>query len=99
MAAAIENETGIKATLKKGHDGIFEVSVNDKVIYERSKTGRFPASEEILNLLTGEITTIVGGQKGMKKVDIKKAVRERYGGIAKERGGARAPVVAESSCG
>ena len=96
MAAAIADGTGIKASLKKGHGGIFDVSINDKVIFSKSQMGRFPTSEEILNLLNEETT--VGG-KVMRETDIKKLVRERYGQVAVERGGAKAPVVEESSCG
>lgn len=33
MAAAIKNEFGILATLKEGHNGIFEVSLNEDLIY------------------------------------------------------------------
>lgn len=37
MAADIEQTFGIKATLVEGHNGIFEVSVNKKIIYSNHK--------------------------------------------------------------
>lgn len=48
LAAALEKEFGIKANLKEGHGGIFEVAVNDQVAYSNLKQcGRFPENEEI----------------------------------------------------
>ncbi len=37
LAADIEQTFGIKATLVEGHGGIFEVSVNSKIIYSNHK--------------------------------------------------------------
>ena len=33
MQAAIKNKYGITSVLKEGHSGIFEVSINDDVVY------------------------------------------------------------------
>jgi hypothetical protein len=37
LAADIEQTFGIKATLMEGHGGIFEVSVNERIIYSNHK--------------------------------------------------------------
>jgi predicted Rdx family selenoprotein len=37
LAADIESTLGIKTTLLEGHGGIFEVSVNDEIIYSNHK--------------------------------------------------------------
>ena len=47
MQAAIKTRYGITATLKEGHSGIFEVSINDDVAYTNETTFRFPTDEEI----------------------------------------------------
>ena len=47
MQAAIKKKYGITAALKEGHSGIFEVSINDDVVYTNETTYRFPRDEEI----------------------------------------------------
>jgi selT/selW/selH-like putative selenoprotein len=47
LQAAIKNKYGISAVLKEGHSGIFEVSINDDVVYTNETTYRFPTDEEI----------------------------------------------------
>jgi selT/selW/selH-like putative selenoprotein len=47
LQAAIKNKYGITAVLKEGHSGIFEVSINDDVVYTNETTYRFPNDEEI----------------------------------------------------
>jgi hypothetical protein len=47
LQAAIKNKYGLTAVLKEGHSGIFEVSINDDVVYTNETTYRFPADEEI----------------------------------------------------
>ena len=47
MQAAIKTKFGITATLKEGAAGIFEVSINDDVVYTNETTYRFPTDEEI----------------------------------------------------
>ena len=37
MAATIKLTLGIKAVLLEGHGGIFEVSLNDKIIYSNNR--------------------------------------------------------------
>jgi selT/selW/selH-like putative selenoprotein len=47
LQAAIKNKYGITSTLKEGYAGIFEVSINDEVVYTNETTYRFPTDEEI----------------------------------------------------
>ena len=39
------------AALKAGHGGVFKVSVNGKVIYDKDVTYRFPTDQEIFDKL------------------------------------------------
>lgn len=48
MAAAIESETGVKASLVKGDSGAFVVIADGKTLFSKRETGRFPDEEEIL---------------------------------------------------
>ena len=47
MQAAIKDRYGITARLKEGAGGIFEVSIDDVVVYSNQTTYRFPTNEEI----------------------------------------------------
>jgi Rdx family len=47
LQAAIKNKYGITAVLKEGYGGIFEVSIDDDVVYTNETTFRFPTDEEI----------------------------------------------------
>ncbi len=47
MQAAIKNKYGITASLKESVGGIFEVSIDGKLVYSNQTTYRFPTDEEI----------------------------------------------------
>lgn len=47
MQAAIKDKYGIIASLREGAGGIFEVFIDDKVVYSNQETYRFPEHEEI----------------------------------------------------
>ena len=48
LEAAIKKEFDIRVNLKEGHGGIFDVAINDQVIYTNLKQcGRLPENEEI----------------------------------------------------
>lgn len=47
MQEAIKKKYGLTAALKEGAGGIFEVSIDDKVVYTNQTTYRFPTDEEI----------------------------------------------------
>lgn len=53
LAAEIRQHTGLKPELIPGGGGIFDVKVDDRLIYSKHKTGRFPETEEILSQLDG----------------------------------------------
>jgi len=49
LAAAIEDNFGTTPTLKEGHGGIFEITVNSDLIYSNQKEGgQFPEKAAIL---------------------------------------------------
>ncbi len=47
MQEAIKKKYGLTAALKEGAGGIFEVSIDDSVVYSNETTYRFPTDEEI----------------------------------------------------
>jgi selT/selW/selH-like putative selenoprotein len=47
LQEAIKKKYGLTAALKEGAGGIFEVSIDDKVVYTNQTTYRFPTDEEI----------------------------------------------------
>ena len=47
MQEAIKKRYGLTAGLKEGAGGIFEVSIDDSVVYSNETTYRFPTDEEI----------------------------------------------------
>ena len=42
---------GIEANLVAGRNGIFDVTVDDDLVFSKFETGRFPEPGEILNLI------------------------------------------------
>ena len=49
MEAAIRKEFEIEVNLKEGTGGIFEVALNDELVFSNLEEGRFPEDEEILD--------------------------------------------------
>ena len=47
LQEAIKKKYGLSASLKEGAGGIFEVSIDGKVVYSNQTTYRFPTDEEI----------------------------------------------------
>ena len=47
MQEAINKKYGLTAGLKEGAGGIFEVSIDGKVVYSNQTTYRFPTDAEI----------------------------------------------------
>ncbi len=47
MQAAIKDRYGFTASLKEGHGGIFEVSIDGTTVYSNQTTHRFPTNDEI----------------------------------------------------
>lgn len=48
LAAEIKDKLGITAKLKKGHGGIFKVTINGKVLYWRAPCRPSPSATEII---------------------------------------------------
>ena len=53
LRESIEKQFGVKAELIKGMGGVFEVSVNDNLLYSKKDLGRFPNENEIEDLIEG----------------------------------------------
>ena len=51
LRESIERQFGIKAELVKGMGGVFEVSVNDNLLFSKKELGRFPDENEIEDLI------------------------------------------------
>ncbi len=45
----------IRVQLVPGHGGVFEVKLNDNLIYTKSGTGRFPDAGEITGIIKNSI--------------------------------------------
>lgn len=54
MADAIKKEHGIDPELIEGSGGIFDVKLNDEMIFSKHEVGRFPENEEILDLIAAK---------------------------------------------
>jgi len=54
LAAAIKDKLGIESDLREGHGGLFEVSVDNKVLFTNNKKcGNLPRNEDIVGLIQG----------------------------------------------
>ncbi|MCP4022414.1 MAG: hypothetical protein GY729_11270 [Desulfobacteraceae bacterium] len=51
MADQIKNELNLNAQIVPGSNGIYDVVVNDNIIFSKHKENRFPENNEILNML------------------------------------------------
>lgn len=47
MQEAITKEFGLTADLTGGHSGVFDVALDDRLVYSKDLTYRFPTNEEI----------------------------------------------------
>jgi selT/selW/selH-like putative selenoprotein len=56
LQAAIKNKYGMTAELREGVGGIFEVSIDGKVVYTNETTYRFPTDEEIFEQIDARKT-------------------------------------------
>jgi len=54
LLITFETELG-EVALVPGTGGVFEVRVNDKLIFSRKEAGRFPESKELKQLIRDEI--------------------------------------------
>jgi predicted Rdx family selenoprotein len=64
--AEIRNRFGIASKLKEGHGGIFEVAIDDQVIYTNGgQCGYLPESEEVCQRIREYNQNGVIGQKDL----------------------------------
>jgi len=47
LQEAIKQTFGITASLKGGHAGVFDVTLDGRLVYSKDETFRFPTNEEI----------------------------------------------------
>jgi selenoprotein W-related protein len=51
LAAELKQNLDVDATLTPGSGGVFEVTVDGKLVFSKKKVGRFPEYGEVLGLL------------------------------------------------
>ena len=51
LRETIEKQFGIKAELIKGTGGVFEVTLNNSLIFSKKELGRFPDDNEISDII------------------------------------------------
>ena len=51
MATELKKRLGIESALIPGGGGVFDVSVDGRVVFSKKSVGRFPETQEILNAL------------------------------------------------
>ena len=51
LAAEIKKELGVDSQIVRGSGGIFKVSANDRLLFDKHEAGRFPSEKEILDKL------------------------------------------------
>jgi selenoprotein W-related protein len=51
LATELKRRLGVESNLVPGGGGVFDVSVNGKVIFSKKQEGRFPETQEILGAL------------------------------------------------
>ena len=56
MSATIKKKFGVQAKLVESSGGVFEVYQNDKLIFSKKKTGKFPKDKEVLQALAAGTT-------------------------------------------
>jgi len=47
LKAAIQKEFAVAADLQGGHGGVFDVTIDGKLVYSKAETYRFPSNDEI----------------------------------------------------
>ena len=51
MAAELKQNFGAESTLVPGGGGVFDVSIDGKIIFSKKSVGRFPEPGEIVGML------------------------------------------------
>ena len=53
MAAELKDALGLDVELAEGRGGVFDVTVDGRVVYSKDQTHRFPNDGEVLGLVRG----------------------------------------------
>lgn len=56
MAAEIQRKFGIQAEMVRGRGGIFDVTLDNEIIYSKKQTGRFPMPGEVEERLSERVS-------------------------------------------
>jgi selenoprotein W-related protein len=51
LAAELKQHLDVDATLTAGSGGVFDVTVDGKLVFSKKKVGRFPEPGEVLGIL------------------------------------------------
>jgi selenoprotein W-related protein len=51
LAAELKSHLGVDAELIASHNGVYEVSVEGKLVFSKRSLGRFPDDGEVLELI------------------------------------------------
>jgi selT/selW/selH-like putative selenoprotein len=51
LAAEISSALGVNPEIRKGSNGIFEVTRDDTVVYSKTRDARFPEASEVIAAL------------------------------------------------
>ena len=54
MGEELQKRLGAEVDLVAGSNGIFDVSLDGRMIFSKFEQGRFPQPDEIVNLVKGE---------------------------------------------
>jgi selT/selW/selH-like putative selenoprotein len=54
LAEVIRKSIGLESRLVRADGGLFEVRVNDVVIFSKEDSHRFPEADEIINLIMNQ---------------------------------------------
>jgi selT/selW/selH-like putative selenoprotein len=54
LAAEIKSKYGVDSELVAGHNGIFDVHIDDELVFSRHEEARFPDHQEIFEAIDGK---------------------------------------------
>ena len=57
MAVELKGKLGVTTELIESSGGVFEVEINDKLVFSKKRLGRFPDDGEVLELLKKNVPT------------------------------------------
>ena len=69
LAATIENTFGLQAEFIEGHNGIYEIVVNDKIVYTNKACEHPPIEEDVLAEISKYKNPLSGPKKSNNPAD------------------------------